>query len=191
MSIDQYKGNSDADRKETQRASKVISGNARIKKKTEIQKFTSLFIPDDMDSVRTSISSIIVSGIKRIVLDTITTMLTGEARSSYSSSRRASRVSYDKYYEEPVVRSNGRMASVMNTDDVIFETRSEARDVLDAMDDIISRYRVASVGDFYDLAGLTYDYTLDSYGWDNLRNAKISETRDGYIIRMPKARPIK
>ena len=58
------------------------------------------------------------------------------------------------------------------------------------MDEIIDTYGIVTIADFYDLAGVTGDYTTNNYGWTNIRNAEVVRVRDGYIIKMPKAMPI-
>jgi hypothetical protein len=65
--------------------------------------------------------------------------------------------------------------------------------VLQAMCDIVSsEYGIVSVGDLYDLANITNDnYTLNKYGWTNLRDAKVVPTRDGYMIKLPRALPLR
>jgi hypothetical protein len=59
------------------------------------------------------------------------------------------------------------------------------------MDDIINRYGVVSVGDLYDLAGIsTTNYTVNKYGWTNIRSAHVVRTRDGYLLKLPRALPL-
>ena len=59
------------------------------------------------------------------------------------------------------------------------------------MGDLIETYGMASVADMYDLVGISCDYTANKYGWTNIRNAEVVRTRDGYMLKMPKALPIK
>ena len=58
------------------------------------------------------------------------------------------------------------------------------------MDELISSYRVVSVADFYDLAGITPEYTDNKYGWTDIRSANIVRVRDGYMIKLPRAVPL-
>ena len=55
------------------------------------------------------------------------------------------------------------------------------------MDDLIETYGLVSVADFYDLVGVTGDYTDNKYGWTDLRNANVIRVRDGYMIKLPRA----
>lgn len=52
----------------------------------------------------------------------------------------------------------------------------------------MDRYGVVSVADMYDLCGMTCNYTDNKYGWKSLARADISRVRDGYMIKLPKAR---
>ena len=62
--------------------------------------------------------------------------------------------------------------------------------LISKMDEIIDTYGIVTIADFYDLAGVTGDYTTNNYGWTNIRSAEVVRVRDGYIIKMPKAMPI-
>ena len=70
------------------------------------------------------------------------------------------------------------------------ETKDEAVAILEQMDEMIDQYGVVSVLDYYDLAGITMDNTSANYGWTDIRSARVIRTRDGYVIKFPKARPI-
>jgi hypothetical protein len=76
-------------------------------------------------------------------------------------------------------------------DDILFETRAEAQEVLNSLNDIIEEYGSASIADFYDLCGVTEQYTDHKYGWTNVSKASIESVRGGYfILVLPKARQI-
>ena len=43
----------------------------------------------------------------------------------------------------------------------------------------------------FDLVGVDGPWTGNNYGWtDNIRNARVINTRDGYTIKFPRANPI-
>ena len=117
-------------------------------------------------------------------------LLYGETRSKSKS--RDTKVSYTKYYDrdrdyDRPARSRGRYG--YDYDDIILDTRKEAEEVLDRMDDLIDTYGVVSVADLYDLVGISGNYTDNKYGWTNLRNADVQRVRDGYLLKLPKALP--
>lgn len=74
--------------------------------------------------------------------------------------------------------------------DLIFETRGEAEEVLTNLLDIIADYQVVSVADLYDLVGITAPFTANRYGWTELGSANVSRIREGYIINLPKPKAI-
>ena len=77
-----------------------------------------------------------------------------------------------------------------NYDDITFATRGDAESVLMRMDELIDVYGSACVADFYDLAGVTGNYTDNKYGWIDLQSATVIRMRDGYIIKFPKVMPL-
>ena len=76
-------------------------------------------------------------------------------------------------------------------EEVLFETRQIAEDVLDCLERIISEYGHATLTDFYDLAGVHGSYEDSKFGWVTLRSARVVHKRYGYVIEFPKAMPIR
>lgn len=79
-----------------------------------------------------------------------------------------------------------RVKTQHNFDEVVFNDRAEADLVLDRLMDLIDTYGVATVADFYDLAGISTDYPDNSWGWERLGGAAIRRTRAGYILDLPR-----
>ena len=179
---------------------KVISGTAKAKKKSEIRKFTDVFVSEDMDSVKSYIlMDVLVPAVKKAISDIVTNgidmLLYGEAgRNKSTSSSTASHVSYRSYYDSQNNRRDSRSTSRprigYDYDDVIIDNRGEAEEVMTRMDELMETYGLVSVADFYDLVGISGNYTDNKYGWTDIRNASIVRTRDGYMIKLPKALPL-
>lgn len=197
-----YKSNSNKskedpkDKAPERRVEKVVSGKARSKKKNEVQKFASAFIKEDISSISTYIiTDVLVPATKKTILDIVKALL-GEMGSSRSTTT-ASKVSYRSYYDKEDDRKRDYASvsarSSFDYDDIIFETRGDAEAVLDAMDDIIkSQYGIVSVGDLYDLANIPTDnYTINNYGWTDIRGSKVIPVRDGFVLKLPRALPLK
>lgn len=179
----------------------VISGSAKIKKKSELRKFTDIFIADDIANVKSYIfMDVLIPSIKKAISDIVTNgidmILYGETGRSKKTSN-ASKISYRSYYENPSDsdrRRNGIVAAknAFDYDDILFTTRGDAEIVLDAMNDIISQYGVVSVGDLYDLANVqTNNYTVNRYGWTDIFGCRPVRVPDGYILKLPRPMPIK
>ena len=176
---------------------KVISGSAQTKKKSEMVKFAEVFLAEDINSVRHYITGeVIIPTIKKAVYDILTNGLDmvffGSSGQSAKKSP-ASRISYRSYYDDnrDTRRESYRPMPSYRYNDITFDSRGEAEEVLSGMYDILETYKVISVADFYDLAGITGTHTDNKYGWMDLRNPDVTRTRDGrYMIRLPKAMPI-
>lgn len=169
---------------------KVISGSAKSKKKSGLQKISNVFIPEDVENVKSYIfEDIIVPAVKDIILDAVRAFLGVEKRSGRNST--ASKVAYRSYYEKENRRDyTSRTRAGYDYDDIILDNRGEAEEVLARMDELIATYGLVSVADFYDLVGVTGNYTDNKYGWTDIRNASVIRVRDGYMIKLPKALPL-
>lgn len=200
--MDNYKPNSHKSREEqkepvaeTRRVEKVVNGGVRTKKKNEISKFADVFLPEDMDSVKSHIvSGIIIPAVKKAILNVVETVLDMDSNSYKSSKRSTSRVSYRDYYDDKDrdrrPRSESRVSSRFDYDEIVIESRGDAEAVLDQLDDLIERYGYARVLDLYDAVELTPPYTSNKYGWTDLRGAKVVPVRDGFVFKLPRALPL-
>ena len=74
--------------------------------------------------------------------------------------------------------------------EVLFENRKSADDVLDNLRWVISKYGHATLADFYDLAWVRALYEDCKFGWTTLNGVKVVRKRDGYTIKFPRAMPM-
>lgn len=196
--MEDYRNNSDKSKQATSEKrveSAVISGTAKTRKKKDLEKFTDIFIAEDAGNVKSYLlTEVLIPTVKKAISDMIKTgidmILYGEPRQSKKSP--ASKVSYRNYYEtdDDYFRSGGvNSGRALNYDDILFETRGDAEAVLDAMNDIISQYGTVSVGDLYDLARVPNDnFMMNRYGWKSIGGANAVRVRDGYILKLPRAK---
>jgi hypothetical protein len=197
---EEYKSNSHKSksdvRKEDKKIEKVATGKVKTKKKSGVNKLSEVFVTEDISSVKDYILyDVLLPAAKKtlseIVSNGIDMLLYGETKSKSKS--RGSKVSYSKYYddrEDDYRRSSRRRAVGYDYEDVILESRREAEEVLNRMEDLIDSYGVVSVADLYDLVGISGKYTDNKYGWTNLRDADIERTRDGYLLVFPRVKPL-
>jgi len=198
--MEEYKPNSHKYKEDQKRAipekkvEKVISGTVKSKKKSEIKKFADVFISEDVTNVKSYILlDILVPAIKKAISDIVTNgidMILYGGTGKTKSNTAASKVSYRSYYDSRRDYSAVRTKTGYNYDDIIFDNRGEAEDVLSRMDELVSTYGLVSVADLYDLVGITGNYTDNNYGWTDIRSASVIRVRDGYMIKLPKALPI-
>lgn len=197
-----YKPNSHKYKQEHKQAKeknveKVVKGKVKVKKKNSLQKMTRSIIAEDAESVKSYVLiDVILPAIKKAIYDTVVggaeMFLFGEKGYGKKSSG-ASKISYTSYYSDgrkSTAASRIRSGNYYDFDDILVESRGEAEEVLNRMDELLEIYKVVSVADFYDLLGVTCDYTDNKYGWTHLKNAEIIRTRDGYKFKMPKVSPI-
>lgn len=178
---------------------KVIQGTAKVKKKGKTSKFAEMFISEDATNVKSYIiSDVLIPAAKKLISDIVKDgiemiLYGGTNHGKRTSGYRADYVSYNRFSDRRYddCPSESRSRSGYSYDDVFLESRGEAEEVLDQMCNIIEEYGMVSVMDLYDLVGITGQYTDNKYGWTNLRNAEPVRTRDGYMLKLPRAIPLK
>ena len=203
MSELDYKPNSNRYKKEQSNApverkkvEKVVKGTVKTRKKSEVSKLKDVFISEDVSNVKSYIvMDVLIPAAKKaisdIVRDGIDMILYGDTHRGRSSSG-ASYVSYRSYSDRDRRddrRESSRTRIRYDYDDIVLESRVEAEEVLQRMDELIETYGIVSVADLYDLVGKTCNYTDNKYGWTNIRNAEPVRVRDGYLLKMPNAGP--
>lgn len=196
--MDEFKPNSHKSKEENQlpenTTKKVITGKARVKKKNGLMKFADSMISEDAANVKSYIlMDVLMPAIKKAVVDIVTDginmILYGETSISSKKSS-GSKVSYRKFYEDDRRDLRSEQKRRYDYDEVIFDSRRDAEEVLASMEDLVDRYKVVSVMDFYELADQKSVYTDRYYGWTNLRSAEVIRVGDGYTIKLPKPLPI-
>jgi len=192
----QYKSNSHESKERTdesipnKKIEKVVKGEVRSRKKNELQKFTDVFISEDVGNLKDYIFiEVLVPAIKKGIYDVVTNGIdmilyrgTGK-RKNFSPSK----ISYKDYSDDRSRRNNYSGPSVTNYENIIIESRGEAEDVLYRMDELIDEFGLVSVADLYDLVGISGNYTDNRYGWTDILSAKAVPVRDGYILKLPRA----
>lgn len=191
-----YKPEQTEAQKEKKKLEKVVNGPVKVKK-NEVRKLTDIFIAEDAKDVKSYIiMDVIIPALKNTLEDIIIggtrMILRGETGNRGSGRSTADKISYSNYYNRDARRpSDERTARTKYSyDDIVVKTRGEAEDVLFRLDEAIATYGVASIGDLYDLVGITGDYTDEKYGWTNLSSAKVVPVRDGYLLKFPRVCPI-
>lgn len=172
---------------------KVISGQAKIKKRSEFRKFADVFMPDDINSVKSFVMfDVIIPGVKRAIRDIVDLFLYGEIDSRGINNQTAPRKSYERCYNKSNnIRTNTSKAySGYNYEPIIVNNRGEAEKVLTRMIEIIEEFEMVSVSDLYELVGIDGDWTDNKYGWTDLSDASVTRVRDGYMLDLPRAVPL-
>lgn len=178
---------------------KVVKGKVTVKEQNDIQKLASDFLAEDLKTVKDRIIAdyllpMLKNGIWSIFNSAVSIALWGEDRSRGSSTNysgsRTQRNSYDGYYQGsrgPQSPSQPTRRSLQNLD---FENRGDADDTLNQMYGSIREYDRVSVGDLWDLMGVTPDNTDYNYGWHSLDGAYIKGIPGGYRLILPRPVPL-
>ena len=181
------------------RVQKVVKTPVKTRK-NEVRKFADIFISEDVANVKNYIfMDVLVPAIKKAIYDIVTNGIdmflyggTGKGKSAGAS---GTKVSYRNYYEQ---KNSGGYRGSENTrsrngfeyDDIVFDNRGEAEAVKQQMQAAIGRYGFVTVADLYDMVDLPTPYTSQKYGWMDVSGAVADRTRDGYVLRLPRAVPI-
>ena len=182
------------------RVQKVVKDPAKTKK-NEIRKIADIFISEDVANVKSYIfMDVLVPAIKKAIYDIVTNgidmFLYGGTGKNKAGSGSTSKVSYRSYYDQKNNNNgyrgseNAQPRNGFEYDDIEFSNRGEAEAALQQMRDAIGRYGIVTVADLYDMAGLTAPYTSQKYGWMSVNGVNVVRTRDGYILKLPRAVPI-
>lgn len=195
-------------KKNDKHVEKVIKGAPVERKKTLGRKLAETFTGDDMHSVGEYILfEVVVPQVKDLLFDSLSQGIQRKlfGGSSTQSYRRPSGVrnvtSYNTMYKSP--NPAGRAsepdgpravpASARATGDfreIVLETRGDADVVLESLQALIDQYQMAAVSDLYELVGMSSNFTDEAWGWFDLRGAGIQRVREGYLLNMPRPRPL-
>lgn len=179
----------------------VKKGNVVSTKKPLKQKFAELFIKEDVADVKSYlIMDVIIPGMKNLLLDGLSMILTGEVRerrrgSSYYD-RDYGRTNYSGYYRNKERSSRSRerdRRDYYEEDDkidyrnIILLRREEAEDVIDQMHKRIKEQGSASVADLFDLIDVAGRYTDNDWGWTSIRQIGLKRVHGGWLIDVDRA----
>lgn len=200
MDIQDYKNNShkykaeqELKKKEdeTKKVGKVINGTARIKT-NKARNLLNTFVVEDLDAVKSHVrDDVVIPTIKNLIIDTISMLLLGGTRRDRNGSR-ASKASYASYYDRRDDRASVQpsYSRRFNYNDIVFDTRHDAVAALDKMHEMIDEYGQVTINDLYDMVEITGNYNDCKYGWTNIDGSRVEPTRDGWVLVLPKARPL-
>lgn len=203
-SVEDYPSNAIGEKINKEEKTKPII-HGKVKKKGSIFKSVrDEFISEDAPSVGEYIvHDILIPALRDLLNDilhgSVDMAFGGGGYRSSRNRRNGSYISYNRYYDDRDRRRRDRddekyESRRRNRDlsDYVFEYREDAEDVLDRMCDYLEKYGDVPVSYFYDLCGETVPgaWTSDDWGWTDLSGTRVRNVRGGYIIDLPKVRPI-
>lgn len=175
--------------------------NGRKTKKSFIRSVKESFIAEEAADLKEYlIHDVIVPTVKKAIVEGVQdgiAMIFGMdpvKRKDYDRGYNRVRysASYDRHEKERSREREDRRSTPYRFDELIFDTKDEAMEVLELMDEALDRYERVSIADMYEFAGESNTPEDYNYGWTNLNSAKIVRNRDGdYVLEMPRAKCIK
>lgn len=191
------------DREERRRNLKVVKSPGIRRKKPVGARFLSLFLSGEdikTAAVRVTLESLLPKA-KDVILDAAKDFLdrifNGDSRSSSTTGR----VSYNNMGSSSGRRMDDdrggpsrRDRALHNFDDIIFNSREDANEVIEHLYNVLDEYDHVTVGDFYTIAGVSSEPQDESWGWKDrdFRNVEAVPTRNGrYRISFPRPIPIR
>lgn len=174
---------------------KIIEGKVVRKKVPWYKRVATSMIAEDAGSVREYLIDDVVGPalrnlVRDMVVGSVDRTLFGQARTRRNvvgggpvSSIR------NKYHDVPTERPrvlSRESRARHDFDDIVLDSRSEALEVIEFLVQRIEKYNVATVSDLYDALGVTGDFAAQRWGWTDLRDAYIRQTRAGFLLDLPR-----
>ena len=184
-----YPTNSDRS-KEREKITPVTK--ARVRRESTAKKVVGEIIREDVRSVgETVLWDVVIPAVKNLIADTVTRGI--ESMLYGGDSRPRSRSSYSDYSgyshpkaarDRPAEKRERRSARPAEPErnEIIFDTRSDAIDVIDRMSDLIDQYGQASLADLSALIGASSNFIDDNWGWTDLGSFNVRQVRDGFML---------
>lgn len=181
---------------EEKKISKVTTGKVTSKAPSVGKKVLAEFLEQDANDIKEYVwKDVMIPTIKDTLCNIVELLLFGSAsrgRRGGSRGGNTERTNYSSYYY-----SNGRggrderrdrdeRRAPRNINDIIFETRMDAEEVISTLEETLERYGSVSIADLYDACGVTGEYTDNKWGWKSGARFFVRRVRDGYSIDMPK-----
>lgn len=181
---------------ERPKVEKVIEGSARKRKPTLKRKFAETFLMEETDEIARYVAQdVIIPTLRQtifaLIVGSTSMALFGTIRGvDRRSGGSFGTIRYDEISSGRSVRETKAARARHSFEDLTFDEKFEADDVLEAMRDMVEEYGQVSVADMYELAGCSFDPIDRKWGWTSLRNASVIYSRDGYYIELPKTKMV-
>ena len=83
-----------------------------------------------------------------------------------------------------------RQRATHDFSEILIPSYGKAEEILEALLDLIDKYQVARVSDFYDAVGFESSHADRKYGWDDLSRATIRPIHGGFFLDLPRPMPL-
>lgn len=199
--MNEFKGNSDSSKKpEERRVKEPVTNAVKVKSNSVAKKF---FAQDFKTTAVGVTNDIMIPGIKNLIVNIIKKAVdylflgsytqNSNSFTNYTSYSTPRNITYSNggFVQQPGLPPrqqpvNATRSTIYAVNDVAFNERGDAEEVLARMNELIQRYGMVSVLDFYDLIDQKCNATDNKYGWKDLSSASVTRAFDGYKIAFPR-----
>ena len=196
-------GNSDKAKEGASPEKKVIA-KAKVQKKSAIKEALRTFFVQDLPEIAEHlVINVAIPAAKNAITDMVTQgiqqLLYGEVdprrrpTSGYTSYSKSSRdYSGKAYYESRRTERGGpRQSKPSNIEDLVFDTRGDAVDVIEYVAEQIEEYGQVSVADLMSSVGIQPRYTDERWGWTTTDAFELRQIREGWLVSADRPEPLK
>ena len=196
-------GNSDKAKEGASPEKKVIA-KAKVQKKSAIKEALRTFFVQDLPEIAEHlVVDVAIPAAKNAITDMVTQgiqqLLYGEVdlrrrpTSGYTSYSRSSRDYSGNAYYRPreLDRREQRKSKPTNVEDLVFDTRGDAVDVIEYVAEQIEEYGQVSVADLMSSVGIQPRYTDERWGWTTTDAFELRQIREGWLVSADRPEPLK
>lgn len=191
-------GNTDKAKEGASPEKKVIA-KAKVQKKSAIKEALRTFFAQDLPEIAEHlVIDVAIPAAKNAITDMVTQgiqqLLYGEIdprrrpTSGYTSYSSHSR--FDRGHRRYESRRTERREPT-NVEDLVFDTRGDAVDVIEFIAERIEEYGQVSVADLMSSVGIQPRYTDERWGWTTTDAFEIRQIREGWLVSADRPEPIK
>lgn len=196
-------GNTDKAKEGASPEKKVIA-KAKVQKKSAIKEALRTFFVQDLPEIaehlvvdvaipaaKNAITDMVTQGIQQLLYgDVDPRRRPTSGYTSYSSSSRNNRG--NAYYRpREMDRREHRQPKPTNVEDLVFDTRGDAVDVIEYVAEQIEEYGQVSVADLMSSVGIQPRYTDERWGWTTTDAFEIRQIREGWLVSADRPEPLK
>lgn len=196
-------GNTDKAKEGASPEKKVIA-KAKVQKKSAIKEALRTFFVRDLPEIAEHlVVDVAIPAAKNAITDMVTQgiqqLLYGEvdprrrSTSGYTSYSGSYRNNRENAYYRPREsdRRERRQSKPTNVEDLVFDTRGDAVDVIEYVAEQIEEYGQVSVADLMSSVGIQPRYTDERWGWTTTDAFEIRQIREGWLVSADRPEPLK
>lgn len=196
-------GNTDKAKEGASPEKKVIA-KAKVQKKSAVKEALRTFFAQDLPEIAEHlVIDVAIPAAKNAITDMVTQgiqqLLYGETdprrrpTSGYTSYSSASHFDRGRghYESRRTERREPRQPKPTNVEDLVFDTRGDAVDVIEYVAEQIEEYGQVSVADLMSSVGIQPRYTDERWGWTTTDAFEIRQIREGWLVSADRPEPLK